>query len=101
MQNNIQVLYTVMDEVATLQHETQQDKTDTFNLIIDTLGGYPKPRQKGDVVEPHTNVLGAYLCVSNVRNACRLYLLGVNNYNTTIQTIEQNNEIALGLLLAM
>lgn len=53
-----------------------------FNRVIDLLGSYPKPRQKGDEIEPQPTTLGSYLFVSNARNAVKLGLL---KYHTEAQ----------------
>ncbi len=100
-QFKIELVQSVMDELATFEHDTPQGKADTLQLIIDTLGSYPKPTQKGDTTEPHPNIKGAYFCMANVRNACRLGLLGVYDDTDTMITIDRNNVQALNLLFAI
>ncbi|MCD8428444.1 hypothetical protein [Tenacibaculum finnmarkense] len=101
IQNNIQVIQSVMDETATFNYHTKELKKAVVQQIINALGSYKKPCKKGSSVIPHPNLLGAYLCVSNVRNACKLCLIGVNNYTETLQIIQLNNEIAISLLYAI
>ncbi|MCG8237367.1 hypothetical protein J2Q21_12330 [Tenacibaculum finnmarkense genomovar ulcerans] len=101
IQNNIQVIQSVMDETATFNCHKKELKKAVVQQIINALGSYKKPCKKGSLIIPHPNLLGAYLCVSNVRNACKLCLIGVNDYTETLQIIQLNNEIAISLLYAI
>ncbi len=70
-----------------------------LNEIIDTLGSYPKPRKSKQYPEPHQNILGAYLCISTVRNACKLALIKVWSEKKAEKVIRENLETALSLLI--
>lgn len=88
-----------MDLMAGFDIDTQENKKETLQAVINHLGSYPKPRQKGDTAEPHPNILGAYLCVSNVRNACKLAQIGVYSLDTVTLHIDENLISALNLIL--
>ncbi len=82
----------------TLSSPTEQKAL--FFQCIDAMGSYPKPSKKGDGFEPKGETLGAYLCISNVRNVLKLGLLGVMNYTNSYDIATLNLELALSLLLA-
>ena len=87
-----------LDLLAGFEHMEHTEQKHTFLLVIDTLGSYPKPMKKGDSdpVKPYD--LGAYLLVSNVRNACKLVGLGLLKPTTAHAFICDNLESALTLL---
>ncbi|MFA7444539.1 MAG: hypothetical protein WCY89_01200 [Flavobacteriaceae bacterium] len=66
--------------------------------VIDTLGSYPKPQRKGDTVRASDKDLGAYLSVSNVRNACKLADLDFIGMPHALSLIRYNLEQALTIL---
>jgi len=76
-------------------HEQKQ----TLLTVIDTLCGYPKPKKKYDPNPTPVKDLGAYLFVSNSRNACKLGELGFIDINTAQKLVNINLETALSLLL--
>ena len=75
------------------------EQISVFNSIIDELGSYQKPQRKSNAVEPNKELLGAYLFVSNVRNACKLGALGLWNYSTAYGVAYSNLIFALDLLI--
>ncbi len=87
-----------MDLLSTWEMQTNTERKDTLSAIIDTLGGYPKPRKSKQDPEPHPKILGAYLCLSVVRNACKLALLDVWDMEYSYIIIATNLENALSLL---
>lgn len=98
-EQNTKIVTDAMDLIAGFKLLTNQEKTEVLQNIINALGSYSKPRQKGDPKEPKNNVLGAYLCISNVRNACKLCLLNIWSYQTAKQVINYNLEGALSELM--
>ena len=66
--------------------------------IIDTLGGYPKPRHKNEEKEESPAELGAYLFTSTARNTAKLAQLGYVPFEKAFEAITNNLERALGLL---
>lgn len=79
--------------------DTEVQYKELFAHVTDSLGNYPKPQLKGSTKEPTNEVLGAYLCISNVRNALKLAKLGVVTYQTGYGIASLNAELALSLLL--
>ncbi|MCL1942950.1 MAG: hypothetical protein FWF54_05310 [Candidatus Azobacteroides sp.] len=65
--------------------------------IIDTLGGYPKPRHKNEVKKENPNELGAYLFTSTARNTAKLAQLEYIQFDKAFEAITNNLERALGL----
>lgn len=97
---NLSALITeTMDLMAGFEIDTPTNQNETLRAVIEHLGSYPKPRQKGDTTEPKPNVLSVYLCVSNVRNACKLGMLGVWGLDTVNLHIDNNLTTALNLVL--
>lgn len=73
-----------LDQLAVVPYlDTLDEQNALCQHIIDTLSDYPKPRHKGEhLTKPEPiEELGAYLYVSNARNACKLAKLG---YHTSI-----------------
>lgn len=66
--------------------------------VIDTLGSYPKPQYKGDTKQATPNNIGAYLLVSNVRNACKLAEMDFIGMPHALSLIRYNLEQALTIL---
>lgn len=88
-----------MDLMAGFSIDTPTSQQETLNIVIDHLGSYPKPRQKGDTAKPHPNILGAYLHISNVRNACKLGVLGAYSLSKVDFMVNENLINALNLIL--
>ncbi len=88
-----------LDLLAGFELLTDTEKSQTAQTIIDTLGSYPKPQKKNAPENAPSYLVGAYLMASNVRNACKLFLLGYLDDVLLFQAIAQENcENALGLL---
>lgn len=87
-----------IDLLAGFELLNQAEQKQTFLLVIDTLCGYPKPQKKGDILPSTDENLGAYLFVSNVRNACKLSESEHLNPNTAYSIIVENLVNALSLL---
>lgn len=88
-----------IDIMAGFEHTPEPQRPEILQTVIDTLSVYPKPSKKGDTVEPPAQFVGAYLCASNVRNACKLALFKVWDIPTAVRTINTNLETALTLLI--
>lgn len=88
-----------LDLLAGFELLTAQEQSEITNVIIDTLGSYPKPQKKHDPVPAPTHLIGAYLCISNARNACKLFLFGFDEQNKVACIAFHNLGKALGLLL--
>jgi hypothetical protein len=74
------------------------ERNELAQNIIDTIGGYPKPRHKNEEKEETPNELGAYLFTSSARNAAKLAQLGYIPFDKAFAAIANNLERALGLL---
>lgn len=74
------------------------EKKEIYLLVIDTLCGYPKPTKKGFKTLENKKDLGAYLFVSNTRNACKLGNIGLYNSVQAYSIAMQNLSNALTLL---
>ncbi|WP_123901225.1 hypothetical protein [Flavobacterium davisii] len=65
----------------------------TLLAVVDVVCGYPKPTPKGSTSPTANYLIGAYLNVSNARNACRLGAMGfidtLKAYNLAITNLEQ------------
>lgn len=81
------------------QMATIEEKKQTLLTVIDTLGGYPKPTKKHTTEPTTAHELGAYLFVSNCRNACKLGELECIAMETAHRIAVVNLGNALGLLL--
>ncbi len=90
-----------MDLMAGFDIDTEANQRETLDMVINHFSNYPKPRKKGDAEEPHPNILGAYLCVSNVRNACKLGLINICRLEDVKARIDNNLMLALDLLLSV
>ncbi|AIQ00316.1 hypothetical protein ACQ1Q1_00050 [Ornithobacterium rhinotracheale] len=93
-----EIIKRCFDEMAGFGTLNESEQMHTLQSVVNTLGSYPKPRQKGDEVEPSPEDLGAFLSASNVRNACKLAMLRVWRTSTAENIINTNLEIALTLL---
>jgi len=74
------------------------ERNELAQNIIDTLGGYPKPRHKNEVKEESPNELGAYFFTSTARNTAKLAQLECIPFDKAFAAITGNLERALGLL---
>ena len=99
MSINTVIITDAMDLMAGFEFMPEADKTATLKTIIDKLGSYPKPYKKNDNKTFSVNLLGAYLCVSNARNSCKLALLGLQNITNAYHLISYNLELALSLAM--
>lgn len=71
-----------------------------FQQIIDKLGSYPKPSDKGDTHKVPANVMCAYLYTSNARNSCKLAQLKVfASYTVAFDIVRSELEAALSVLV--
>lgn len=99
LQRNI--IEEVFDLLAGFDVDKPQNQRETIQTVINHLGSYPKATPKHSKIEPHPNILGAYLCISNVRNACKLALLGVYSIDTLTLKVDEELITALNLLLSL
>lgn len=97
--NKIAKITDCLDLLAGFELLPIAERNGVFQSIINTLCGYPKPNKKSAITEPSPKILGAYLCVSNARNGCKLALLGIWDNSQAINIIQVNLEIALTLLI--
>lgn len=87
------------DDLAAAPHlENQQAHYELAQSIIDTLGSYPKPREKGNHAEPPREELAAYLYVSTARNKLKLAQLDYIPYDLAFVSAYGCFEMAMGLL---
>jgi len=93
-----QIVTDAMDLMAGFEKLANTEKPEQLQCVIDTLGSYPKPQKKTDIARCSNENLGAYLCVSNVRNTCKLSEIGLHSYTIVLNTIHFNLELALSLL---
>lgn len=99
IEKRINIITDVLDEVAQINLLTPVEQKEVLQLIIDTLGSYPKPKEKhsGTIVTKEN--ISAYLFVSNVRNISKLVLFGYVNLSiVAFQFIEYNLVEALSIL---
>ncbi len=101
MKSKRELITDAMDIMAGFDIDTPQNQRETLQTVINHLSEYPKASKKGATEEPHPNIVGAYLCVSNVRNACKLGLIGVYGLDTITLHIAENLTTALNLILAI
>jgi len=95
-----EVIKDCFDLLSDFPHLTNApEKASLFNALIDTLGGYPKARQKGNKTEPTNKTLGACLYVSNARNALTLGVIGCHSYTRAAIIAYDSLECALSLLI--
>lgn len=94
-----EIIKNAFDVLAGFEVMSTAEKLTAFDTVINTLGSYPKPQQKGGEIRAETSIIGAYLCVSNVRNTCKLSVFGYEAPETAHNTVLQNLETALTLLL--
>ncbi len=88
-----------LDLLAGFEYLKPNEQKQTLLSVIDALGGYPKPTQKGDTEPKPVKDLGAYLFVSNSRNACKLGDLDYIDLPTAYKLVSINLETALSLLI--
>jgi hypothetical protein len=94
-----QIITDCLDLLAGFELQEPKEQKATLQSIIDTLGSYPKPQNKKDIVRAKSNQIASYLFVSNVRNACKLSSLSYIKLNVGFNTIQYNLESALSLLV--
>ncbi|MEJ8606539.1 hypothetical protein JSO56_06345 [Riemerella anatipestifer] len=94
-----QILTECIDLIAVVDYLPEDEHAKVYSEIIETLGTYPKPQEKGNPEAPTPEILGAYLCASSVRNACKLTLLGYLDNRTAKTTITDYLTNALTLLI--
>lgn len=88
------------DLAATPYLEDQHANYELAQSIIDTLGNYPKPHEKGNHTEPPRAELAAYLYVSTARNKLKLAQLECVPYDLAFVSAYSCFESALSLLTA-
>lgn len=69
------IIEACFDNLVTAPYLIHQEQLELTQSIIDALGDYPRPKEKGDNAETAPNILGAYLCISTARNTLKLALL--------------------------
>ena len=95
----VSIITACIDLMSVFNLLTPKEQKEQLQLIIDTLGSYPKPQTKDKRrIATHTT-LSAYLYISNARNYCKLGLLGLNNLSITASNVSNNLENALTLLI--
>jgi hypothetical protein len=94
-----EIITNCLDLLADFELLNQKEQKGCFQQIIDVLGGYPKPQNKFDKVEATKTEIGVYLFVSNVRNTCKLSILGILKYKESYLVAQYNCEFALSLLV--
>jgi hypothetical protein len=94
-----QIITDCLDLLAGFELQEPKEQKTTLKTIIDTLGIYPKPQNKKDLVEAKNYDVASYLFVSNVRNTCKLSTLGYIKLNVGFNTIQYNLESALSILV--
>lgn len=88
----------VMDLMAGFENLPNQGKPEQLQIVINTLGSYPKPQKKQALVNCNTKDLGVYLCISTIRNTCKLSIIGYQSFSIGLNVINYNLEKALTLL---
>ena len=89
------------DDLAAAPYlEDQHTNYELAQSIIDTLGNYPKAREKSNHTEPSRKELAAYLYVSTARNKLRLAQLECEPYDLAFVSAYSCFESALSLLTA-
>ena len=89
------------DDLAAAPYlEDQHAHYELAQSIIDTLGSYPKPREKNDHTEPPREELAAYLYISTARNKLKLAQLECVPYDLAFVSAYSCVESALSLLTA-
>ena len=94
-----QIITACLDLLAGVELQETKEQKATLQSIIDTLGSYPKPQNKNNLVRAKSNEIASYLFVSNVRNACKLSTLGYIKLNVGFNSIQYNLEDALAILI--
>jgi hypothetical protein len=95
----ISIITACIDLMSVFNLLTPKEQKEQLQLVIDTLGSYPKPQTKDKKrIATHTT-LSVYLYTSNARNYCKLGLLGLNTLNITASKVNDNLENALTLLI--
>lgn len=94
----VRLITDCMDLMAGFELLNHAEQLQILQMVIDTLGSYPKPQKKADTLPAPTKAVGAYLFVSNVRNACKLHAFGFIPTESTKQAIDSNLSNALSLL---
>jgi len=94
-----QIITDCLDLLAGFENLNPKEQKECFEQTIDTLGSYPKPQKKNDIVIAKSYEIACYLFVSNVRNACKLSSLGFIKITLGFSTIQQNLENALSILV--
>ncbi|AND63618.1 hypothetical protein AX766_03950 [Flavobacterium covae] len=93
--------YFIIDAIDVLAgYEIQEtpERIQTLLTVVDVVCGYPKPTKKGSTITTANYLIGAYLHVSNARNACRLGAMGFIDTLTAYKIASSNLENALTLL---
>lgn len=94
-----QIITDCLDLLAGFENLNLKEQKECFEQTIDTLGSYPKPQKKKDIVNAKSYEIACYLFVSNVRNACKLSSLGYIKLNIGYSTVQNNLESALSILV--
>ncbi len=75
-----------------------RERHDLAQNIIDTLGSYPRPREKGSDTPASREVLAAYLYASTARNTLKLAQLGYIPFPNAFGIVGGCFEASLSLL---
>lgn len=94
----VKIVQDCMDLIGGFELLQPFERKPVLLAVIDTLGSYPKPQKKGDTVRTSDKDLGAYLLVSNVRNACKLADIDFIGMPHALSLIRYNLEQALTIL---
>ncbi|MCB4807134.1 hypothetical protein LG651_02645 [Tamlana sp. 62-3] len=93
-----EIVKNCMDSLAGFDLCEWREQKQTLISVIDVLRNYPKPHTKKEICT-NTKNLGAYLFISNSRNACKLCINGFIGSCEAYQLVSKNLESALSLLI--
>lgn len=91
------ILMDCIDQLAGVSLLSDTDN-ELVQSIIDTLGNYPRPRQKNKLTKPTPQCLGAYLYASTARNSVKLAQLGYMPFDNAFSVAGSCLEASLSLL---
>lgn len=75
-----------------------RERYDLAQTLIDTLGSYPRPHEKGSDTPVNNDLLGAYLYASTARNTLKLSQLGFIPFDNAFGIAGGCFEASLSLL---
>lgn len=93
------ILTECLDHLATVPClAIYRERYDLAQTLIDTLGSYPRPREKGSDTPVSNDLLGAYLYASTARNTLKLSQLGFIPFDNAFGIAGGCFEASLSLL---